>query len=505
MKTKHFFGTRRSGDVIALLAGALLTLAFAPFNFSPLGIICPALLLATWLEVSPWKAFWRGWLFGLGLFTTGIYWIYISIHNFGNASVFLSLFITVGLIALVALFPALSGYLLNKLYPRFTVAKTLLAFPAIWVFMEWARSWFLTGFPWLSLGYSQMNSSLRGYAPLFGIYGVSLVVLISSALILNTFLQAKPHDSKSIRTQYPYLFYLLILWGVGAGFTFISWTAPSGYPVQVSLVQGNIPQQLKWSHDEIQPTLDRYETLTKQHLDSKIIIWPEGAIPQLLQDAKPFVNKMITEAKLHKSAILTGIPVKAPDKEGYYNAIITLGDGHGIYYKHRLVPFGEYIPMPSLLQGILGSLDIPMSEFISGSQFTPPIEVGDIKISAFICYEIAFPEQVLDKQACAGIILTVSNDAWFGHSIAQAQHLQMAQMRALENGRPVLFVSNDGITAIIGPNGEIQSAAAPFQTTVLTDKVQPQKGKTPWQHDGMDPLFLVLIVFLIIAFRARKS
>ena len=451
--------------------------------------------------MSPRRAFLRGWLYGLGFFGTGVYWVFTSIHTFGEAAAPLAGFITGGFIAILALFPALNGYFLNRYFPRLNNTKILCAFPAIWVFLEWVRSWILSGFPWLTLGYSQTNSPLKGYAAIFSMYGVSLAALVTSGLLVNMLIKIK---SKQYKTAYIHLFVLIIIWLIGTGLSFIQWTQPQGAPIQVSLIQGNIPQAIKWSPEQVQPTLDVYTELTSPHWDSKIIIWPESAIPTTLQSASGFLEDISIQAKKNHVTFITGVPVKVPETAGYYNAVIALGEGKGIYLKHRLVPFGEYTPMRSLLTGILGSFNIPMSDFIPAPSSEEPLLANEIKIATFICYEIAFPEQVLNHNTDIGIILTVSNDGWFGHSIAQAQHLQMAKMRALEMGRPVLFVSNDGITAIITDKGKVKAAAPPYQRYVLTDSVQAMQGKTPWQRFAMDPILAILLGLISVAILQRK-
>lgn len=498
-----FFKAGLRGDGLAIIAGMLLTLAFAPFDITPLGILSPALLLALWLQVTPRRAFFRGWLFGLGLFSTGVYWVYISIHTYGEATILLSSVITVGLINILALFPAVTGWILNRYFPVNNDTKILCAFPVIWAFFEWLRSWLFTGFPWLSLGYSQVHAPLKGYAAIFSVHGITLLMLISAGLFLNALFYLKP--KKNVGVAYQHLFTLVLIWVVGAALSFVNWTKPVGEPIQVSLVQGNIPQEVKWSPEQLLPTLKIYQDLTSEHWDSKIIIWPEGAIPIPLQSAQEFLEVMNSTAKSYKTTIVTGIPVKAPGVDGYYNAVIATGTGDGMYMKRRLVPFGEYIPFENILHNVLTSLNIPMSDFITSRRTFPPFLINGVRMSVFICYEIAFPEQVMDKDPNIGMTLTVSNDAWFGHSIAQAQHLQIAEMRALELGRPVLFVSNNGITAIINPKGRVQSSIPPYETAVLTDKVQPYQGLTPWQQVGLDPWFIGLILLLIIAARARKA
>ncbi|MDX1901489.1 MAG: apolipoprotein N-acyltransferase [Gammaproteobacteria bacterium] len=488
------------GDLLAFLAGSLMVLSFAPFSVAPIAILSLACLAALWLRVPTKTAAWRGWLFGLGLFGFGIYWIFNSIHDIGGVNIPISLFLSGIFIACMALFPAFAGFLLGRYFSKDETIKLTLGFPAVWVFVEWIRSWIFTGFPWLTIGYSQMHSPLRGYAPLLGVFGVSLFVAYSSVFLIKI-IQAI--HAKKYRQGYGQLFLLIALWTTGSALTLVTWTQPFGKPVTVSLVQGNIPEKLKWTADMIQPTLNTYSKLSAPLWKNNIVIWPESAVPISLQDAENFMNEQDALAKKNHSTFITGIPVNV--ENNYYNAVVALGDGHGFYLKHRLVPFGEYIPFKSIFQRAFDFLKIPMTDFIADHKPAVPIVAGQLKLLTFICYEIAFPEQVNFRNPDINLLLTVSNDAWFGRSTAQAQHLEMASMRALETGRPILFASNTGITAIADAKGNIQSQVPAFSRTVLTDTVQPTQGKTPWQRKGMDSVLLTIFGAMITAWwRQRK-
>lgn len=484
----------------AFLLGTLLTIGFAPFSLFPAAILSLSLLLMLWIYATPGQAFRLGWLFGVGFWGTSIYWIYISIHTFGNGSVLFSGLITGLFIALLALYPALSGYLLNRYFNNTNLPKLICAFPAIWLLLEWIRSWIFSGFPWLLIGYTQINSPLRGYAPIFSVYGVSLLTLISSALIVAIIINWKEKSRNSL------LLVLALMWIMGAVLNTQTWTQAVGEPMKVSLVQGNIPQEQKWSSENVQNTLDRYQSLTVPHWNSQIIVWPESAIPIAFQSAIAYLDALTRDANKHHATIITGIPIKSGIGDSYYNGVVALGNGVGIYTKRRLVPFGEFIPMRSVLGQFLDFLNVPMSDFISSDTFiSKPLIANGMNIATYVCYEIAFPEQVLSKDSNINALLTVSNDAWFGRSIAQAQHLEMAQMRALEMGRPVLFVANDGITAVINSFGKIQSQAPAHETYVLTDTVQMTSGKTPWQYIGLDPVLAISLLFLYIARRKKNQ
>ncbi len=495
MNCEFFFKNAYVKDSLAILAGCILTFAFAPFSFYLLAVISPACLLILLKNLTPKRAFFRAWAYGLGFFGGSVYWVYISIHFYGNTSPLLAGFITSVFIAFLAIFPGLTGYFFNRYFSKNDTYAYIFAFPAIWVIVEWIRSNIFTGFPWVLLGTSQVHSPIAGFAPIAGVYAVSLLVLVTAGLCVDLLYHRRLRN----------IFFIFLIWGLGFGLQFIAWTKPVGAPVQVSLIQGNIPQDIHWSYESLIPTLKRYQQLTDQHWDSKIIIWPENAIPIPLQNATNFIDFMTENAAKHQATIIAGIPVKHETDDTYYNAIITFGNDSGFYLKHRLVPFGEYTPFVGLLKGVLDRFQIPMSNMVPGVGIPKPLIAHGLKIAPFICYEIAFPEQVLQRDGDIDMLLTVSNDAWFGQSIALAQHLEMAQMRALEMGRPVLFVSNTGITAIIRPNGKIQSEAPPDQIYVLTDKVQTVNGKTPWQRYGMDPAWIMIILFLFYAITSQRK
>lgn len=490
------------GDIVAFFAGAMLTLAFAPFSLFPIAIFSPALLLWLWLPVTAKRAAWRGWLYGLGFFGTSVYWVFISIHTFGNAPIALAALITALFIAILAFFPALNGYLLNRYFPQKIGRKVICAFPAIWVLLEWVRSWFCSGFPWVLLGDSQLHSPLKGFAPIYGVFGVSLAVLLCSGILIYAIDHSQQGKYKRV---FGALFSFILIWIIGGGLTFMTWTYPQGEPIKVSLIQGNIPQEMKWSPEHLQSTLNQYLTLTTSHWGSKIIVWPEDAVTLPLPEAGEFIIQLDASAKAHHASLITGIPVKKQNTQDYFNAVVAIGESTDVYLKHRLVPFGEYTPVPGIFKPVMNLFNIPMSNLTAGPGIPIPMTISGIKIATFICYEIAYPELVVSHDPSIGMILTVSNDAWFGRSIARDQHLSIAQMRALEMGRPLLFVSNTGLTAIIKPNGMIQSLAPADKAVVLTDMVQPTQGRTPWQRRPMDPILILLFLLLFSTIRYQRK
>ena len=481
-------------DITVLLLGVLLAFSFAPYEIFPFAIIAEAGLLALWLRVSAKRAFWQGFLFGLGLFGAGVYWVFHSIHFFGGVPTLPASAITSLFIAVLALFPASCGYLLNRYFPIETHTKMVCAFPAIWVFSESMRGILFTGFPWLLVGYSQTHSPLKGFAPLLSVYGVSLAALVSSGLIVSTLKKLK---RKNYSSAYFGLFILTFIWIGGGLLSLLSWTHTMGKPISVSLVQGDIPQELKWSPEHLSLSFERYIELT-QPLWKKdnFIIWPEAALPIPLQDTKDFIDLLDQKAKESGAHLILGIPVQAQN-DRYYNAIITLGQENQFYLKRHLVPFGEYTPSSPILAPLIKQMNIPMSDMTPGRLNQSVFTVGHVKILPAICYEIAFPDLMFETDGQIGFLLTVTNDSWFGESSAKAQHLQMAEMRALEFKRPLLFVGNDGITAIISPQGEIEAIAPQNKPFVLNGSIQPMNGTTPWMRHGTDPILMILIVFLL--------
>jgi len=484
---------------LALVAGALMPLAYAPFDLYPLGLLALAMLFYLWLQVGPRQAFGLGLLFGLAMFGGGVSWVYISIHDYGYVPLGLSVALTLLFIVVLALFPACSAYVvvrcrmwLEHVAPRTEAWLVLLVLPAIWLLFEWVRGWFLTGFPWLHIGYSHTDSPLAGYAPLLGVYGVSLLAAVSSSLLLLALM----HRRGGIRGGY--LLVLVALWLVGALLSQVEWTRPMGQPVRVSLVQGNIAQEMKWLADMRQPTLNLYADLTREHWESDLVIWPETAIPLFSYQAQTFLEAMKAEAALNDTDMLVGLVYQDQESGAYYNSMLGLGVDGGRYDKHHLVPFTEYLPFKSALAGIIDVLDVPMSDFSAGEVQQQPLQLAGQAIGISICYEDAFGEEVIRSLPQASLLVNVSNDAWFAGSIAPAQHLQMARMRALETGRELMRATNTGISAFISAHGKLRQVAPQFTTEVLTLDVQPRSGSTPYVWSG-NRAALVLALLMIVA------
>lgn len=486
------------GNVGALIAGLLLPLAFAPFHIYLLSVLAPAFWLILLSDASTQRGFWRGWLFGLGFFGIGISWVYISLSEYGQANVVLSVIITALLIMVLALFPAVLGYVLVRFFPANNVSKYLLAFPALWVLLEWVRTWFFSGFPWLFLGYSQIASPLSGFAPLVGVFGVSFAVAVSSGIMVVA-IMARKHFSLVLSV----IVLLIVLWISGEVLDSIRWTHPSGAPIKVTLVQGNIAQQMKWRPEQAVQSLRLYKELTLPNLEQRIVIWPEAAITFYQTQVPDFLAEMDQLAKSQNSTLISGIPIAQQDR--YYNGMFALGQGSGVYLKRHLVPFGEYMPFRFILNWLKNYVLIPMSDFNSGPKHQTLLTANGIPVATFICYEIAYPTLVLEQLPKGQLLITISDDSWFGKSLAPAQHLEISQMRALETGRYALSSTNDGITAIISPKGRIIAAAPPFKEFILTGKVLPMAGSTPWMQIGLYPILILMAIFLLCAYINQRK
>ncbi|MFT3742051.1 MAG: apolipoprotein N-acyltransferase [Gammaproteobacteria bacterium] len=473
----------------ALLVGALLPLAFSPFHIYGFSVLCPALLLALLLGASPKQAFWRAFLFGMGFLGIGISWVYISLHVYGQADGWIAGLLTALMIMVLSLYIAVPFYFFAKFFPKPLASQSLLVFPTLWVITEGLRTWLLTGFPWLLLGNTQLYSPLAGLAPIIGVYGVSWVTAFVSALLLLCWRQRQKFS------QVLGCILILVVVGVtSAQLKKIQWTKPAGATVQVSLVQGNIPQTLKWQPTQAQASLDLYQKLTLALPNQRIIVWPEAAITFWPDQITDFLAKFNRMLKDKHSTVLTGIPYMQKDQA--YNALLAIGNGQGVYLKRHLVPFGEFIPFRGLLVWLKDYVQIPMSDFASGPKHQPPIIANHIPIASFICYEIAYPWLVAQTAKQSQLLVTISDDSWFGKSLASAQHVEIAQMRALETGRYLLMSTNDALTAIINPQGHVSSFAPPYETYVLNGTIQPMQGNTPWMRIGIYPLLLFTFIVL---------
>jgi apolipoprotein N-acyltransferase len=480
---------------LALLGGALTPLSLAPLNLWPLAFVGPALLALLLYGQSPRQCARLAFFFGLGLFGVGASWVYVSIHDFGQASITLAILLTALFVAGLALVFALPLAIVNLSRERHFGAY-LLRFGALWVLGEWLRSWLLTGFPWLFIGYSQMATPLAGWAPVAGVFGVSLITVLTAIALAFCCSQHTRRSAKLMLTAA-----VAGLWLTGGILQNNQWTTEQGEPVRVALVQANIPQEKKWQPSFLLPTLERYRQLSRTAWSNDWVIWPEAAIPMLYHRALPFLEEMQEKAANTQTALITGILYDTPSNPVYHNSAVGLGMATGMYHKTRLVPFGEYVPLEQWLRGLIEFFNLPTSIISSGDSQQHGLQIGSLMLATAICYEIVYPDLVAEQSRDRSVILTISNDAWFGHSWGPLQHLQMAQMRALETGRYVIRGTNNGVSAIISPDGSLQQASDQFVQAVVEGEVQPRLGDTPFMSTGSLPTLLVCALMLAAGFR----
>ena len=476
----------------AFLLGAAAVLGFAPVGLAPLPVVSAAGLLWLWQQAAPRRAAALGFAFGLGLFLAGVSWVYVSLHDYGAMPAPLAALATLLFCAVLALYPALAGYLQAR-FAGPIAARQMLLIPALWVFTEWLRDWVFTGFPWLTLGYSQADSLLRGYAPITGVFGLSWLVWLCAALLL-ALLRAK---GRSLA-----LAALALILGLGYFLERVEWTRPQGAPITVSLLQGNVAQDLKWDPLRYAATVQMYRRMIERS-KAQLTVLPETAIPRFLDSLDPaLVHELAQSARGHGGDLIVGVPLR--DSPGrYYNSAISLGVSPSQRYdKIHLVPFGEFIP-PGF-GWILSILKIPLSDFSRGSATQAPLALARQRIAVDICYEDAFGEEIIRALPEATLLVNISNLAWFGDSLAPHQHLQIAQLRALETGRFMLRATNTGMTAVINDHGRIVAGLPTFTQGTLSGRAQGRSGATPYVRWGNAPLLLLaLLVCGVFALRYK--
>ena len=476
--------------MVCLLAGMLLPFAFSPYEYSFLAIISVAILFYEWKDTKPGPAFLYGYAFGAGSFGVGVNWLHISINLFGGVNLVGALFITYLLIAFIALYPALVGYVTRKYFHQQPTIYMVVITPSIWILFEWCRSWIFTGFPWLNLGYSQVDTPLAGLATITGVYGISWTVCLTAAILIQ--ILKSNHRQKLLLTLA-----MLFIW-IGCSYLVnIQWVKQKQQTINVAIIQGGIAQEDKWKPENQEYTRDLYLALSSKHLDSDLIVWPETAIPALYNLADYFITPIKTLSTQHNVSFITGIPVRDSESGKFYNSIITIGDRENFYHKRHLVPFGEFLPFDKWIRPFFNFLHIPMSNFSPGGNNKPLLYAAGQNIGVSICYEDVFGEEVIDALPEASVLVNISNDAWFGDSMAPHQHLQMARLRALETGRFMLRSTNTGISAIINEKGKILSRSPQFKPHTLSANIKLFDGLTPYARYGNYPIILLTVLLLL--------
>lgn len=503
--------------LIALLAGLSMVLAFAPFEWRFIAWLAPAVFF--WLNLEPMSRAQRvklAWVFGIGLFAGGAHWIYFSIHYFGGANNFIAVLMVSLFVVLMGLFLMLFGWLASFFNNYSTALRLLIVFPAIWTLTEWFRGWFLTGFPWLLLGNTQIDNGLAHYAPIMGVLGVSWVVAVGAGALVLLVIGTKRERILAAVSA-------VVLVALGFGLSYIQWTKPVGERIFVSMLQGNIDQFTKWDpefrNENIQAYMDlmdpdKYPNVETSHL----VIWPETALSDFFQQSTEDVMLPMQQwAKEAKTDVLMGGFFYDKDKEAVYNAVMAIGEGHdveksletkvSVYAKKHLVPFSEYIPFLEQLRFLENIIKLPYDN-VTPWQGGDILKVANQPMAVSVCYEDAYSTQIIQGLPEATMLVNVSNDGWFTGSIEPQQHAEIARMRALETGRYMLRATNNGVTALINSQGQVMSSLPQYTAGVLSDYAQPMQGATVYVRVGnwliISMMSLLLITPLVLMRLGKK-
>lgn len=492
----------RVNYVLYFVSGGLFALALAPFFYWPIGLLSIAgLVFAVTNAATPKQAFINVWVFSLGQFLVGVSWVYVSINHFGNTPAILALLLVFLFAAGLALIPAFVFYLKQRFLGQ---SLSWLIIPVFWFLSELARGNILTGFPWLFAGDGHLYTWLAGWAPVMGSYGMSFFVVLTVTALWRT-----------LQTKNYYFLSALLVWPLGAWLQTVEWTHATG-SLNVSAVQGNIPQDKKWLPSMFSPTITAYYKQSSKHWDSDLILWPETAVTVTQDQFRPFMEDMADEARKHNSTIITGIPYRHPRGTSlageYHNSIMAFGNGDGTYHKQRLVPFGEFVPFEKYIRGLIPFFDLEMSSFLAGTNNQELLKVSKTNaegeslylVAPFICYEIAYPQQVNQMAKESDLLVTVSNDAWFGDSLGPKQHMALAQMRSLETGRWLLRSTNTGITALVNHKGHIVKQINTNRRGTLSAVAETRQGHTPYMLLWVWPLMLVSGVIIVFALLTKR-
>ena len=484
--------SRRWPSVSAFAAGAATVAAFEPAGAFPFALLTYAVLIHLWIDAAPRRALRTGWAFGLGLFGAGVSWVYVSLHHFGGMPAPLAAAATVVFCAFLALFPAAAGWLQARI-PAHRAVRACLLIPAAWVLLEWLRSWVFTGFPWLSAGYAAAGWPLQGYAPLLGVFGLSFLTLALAGMAWLAVVGSQRTIS---------IMSLIVVLSGGQALRDVEWSRPAGEPVTVALLQGNVAQDMKFRPERYEATLETYARLA-EGTRAKLIVLPETAIPRFYDRIDPdYLARLEAAARRNGGDLLLGIPYRASPGERY-NSAVSLGvSPRQAYHKIHLVPFGEFVP-PGF-DWVLRLVDIPLSNFSPGRFDQPSLTVAGQQVAVNICYDDAFGDEIARRVPQATLLVNMSNVAWFGDSLAPAQHLQIAQLRAIETGRMHLAVTNTGITAAIDRDGRVLARLPQFTEGRLEITAQGYTGVTPYVRYKDWPVVVVsLLVMGALAFAAR--
>lgn len=493
---KHFSKTNRCSWIILFASGMLLTLGFAPFHLPGAAILALSLFYTQIQNSRPRKAFFQGLALGLGMFGLGVSWVSISIHTYGHLALIWSYLVTSIFVLYLALFPALCSLIFRFLtFPGLSLFGKTVLFSSLWCLTEYLRANFLTGFPWLLLGFGQIDTPLQYLLPITGLYGLSFFAILAAAWLS----QAVQKNQSSF-----WLLGFTLVLITPAGIKHQSWTELSKTPLSVGVIQANLSMRDKWDETVFWSILEHYQQNIQTLIGKKqIIVLPESAIPLPSSYIPEWLLDLNHQAKKQGSAILFGIPEEirlssedsTPHPETFYNSLASIGVASGIYHKQHLVPFGEYVP--AIFNSILARLNLVMSNMQAGQTNQPLVSALGHSFASLICYELAYPQLLRQQLPTAQWIVSISDDGWFGHSLASYQHLQMAQALSIMSGRFQIVANNDGLSSIINPEGRFVQSLPAFTTGILEGNIYPAQGATPWTLWGDAPILSLALVFVL--------
>ncbi len=497
--------------VISFLTGILTVFSFAPYGIWGFQILCLAILSGIIVcQEKTRLAFFCGWGYGFACFGAGLYWMFVSLHVHGGMNALPAAMGIALLTMFMGLLPASACLLAHLQMKRFKTGRYLTAmmvFPAFWTIFEWLRGWILSGLPWLSTGYAFTDSPMAGYAPVMGVFGISLMASIAAGTLSGLYLAFRDH-SKSLMLVTVVVFVLLL--SLGKSLRQVEWTTVKGNPIHVRLLQGNIAQEAKFNPRQIYAMLDQYSNMIPRQ-PADVIVTPETAVPiypQLLPAG--YLDSLTAFVDSSGSHLALGIPL-SDSRTVYTNSLVVVSPKDSgnervyRYNKHHLVPFGEFVPFG--FRWFVNMMHIPLGDFKRGDLIQQPFPVKDQWILPNICYEDIFGEEIAarlrDEHASgrpvASILLNISNIAWFGDTIALPQHLQISRMRSLETGRPMLRATNTGTTAFIDEYGEVVQQLPPYVQGELSFHVAGTQGMTPYILFGNTPTVILSVLLIILA------
>ncbi|HXX85489.1 MAG TPA: apolipoprotein N-acyltransferase [Casimicrobiaceae bacterium] len=492
----------------ALLLGIATVFGFAPFGASALPILTLAGLFALWRQAAtPRAAGCIGFAFGAGLFGAGVSWVYVALSAFGEMPPVLAAMATVCFCAYLALFPALVGWCSARLAPIGSGVRLVLAAP-LWTLAEWLRSWLLSGFTWLSIGYSEQTAALAGYAPIGGVLLVSLAIASAAALLVHAALAV---EERRLPVAAIDVAALLAAGAVGVALSTVEWSRPAEELIAVSLVQGNIPQDVKFDPQYRASSLSTYADLVAR-AKGRLIVLPESALPMFADEVPAdYVAGLREVARKNGGDILLGLfffepRTSADEDDRYFNTVVSVGAATTqVYRKRHLVPFGETIPLKPLFGWFIrGVLNIPLADQTPGPAYQEAFAVAGERVAVNICYEDAFSDVINRSLPEATLLVNVTNDAWYGRSLAAEQHEQIAAMRALETSRPMLRATNTGITSIIDHHGAELARLPWFSRGVLEGRIAGRTGTTPYVRFGDTVVVLAALLLVGAALLIRR-